>query len=140
VTPLEGEPVEASGKIEVSGGSFTGATSIGHGSAARVAGPMTVGAGATADVSQLVRALRHLESQLDEHANDLPPDTSAAVRAAAQALAAEAQADRADQSFIAERFGRLRQAMRELAEHAGEITAIAAAWEAVSKAVGQFLQ
>jgi hypothetical protein len=134
------QPAEASGKIEVSGGNFTGATSIGHGSAAHVLGPVTVSAGSTIDVNQLVRALRDLESQLAEHANVLAPDRSAAVRAAAQALAAEAQADPADRSFIAERFGRLRQTMRELGEHAAEITAIATAWDAVSNAIGNFLR
>jgi hypothetical protein len=133
----DSRPAEASGKIEISGGSFTGATSIGHGSTARVSGPVAAGASA-ADVTQLVRALQDLESRLDEHADQLAPDRSAAAREAAQALAAEAQADPAAQSSIAKRFGRLRQTMRELGEHAGEITAIAAAWEAVSKAIGNF--
>jgi hypothetical protein len=132
-------PAETRGNIEVSGGNFAGAISIGHSSAAHVSGPMTVGIGSTADVNQLVRALRHLQSQLNEHADLLPPDSSAAVSAEAQALVAKAEADPMDRSFIAERFGRLRQAMRALGEHAGEITAIATAWEAVSKAVGNFL-
>jgi hypothetical protein len=131
---MEGERNKASGKIEVSGGNFTGATSIGHGSTARVSGPVTVGESA-ADVNELVRALQDLESHLDAHANVLASDRAAAVHAAAQALAAEAQSAPADQSAIAKRAGRLRQAMRELGEHAGEITAIAAAWDAVSKVI-----